>query len=231
MGLSKAEILERVDEIADFTELGEFLKLPVRTYSMGMQARLTFAMATCLQPEIPLLDEGISAGDASFLGKANQRLQEFMQSTGILVFASHAEPVIKEFCNKIIMMAALFGWEMSSRAWRGTASWSNIQPRLRQQTPQSGRVFCIASVLHVSLTRGLSIAPFMSFCSIAYPVPSRGKWGSWHHRSYRSMMHLRGVLSKACGQRQGRRCRLCSTRPLRHRADEPRDDGRGKGGL
>jgi ABC-2 type transport system ATP-binding protein/lipopolysaccharide transport system ATP-binding protein len=104
MGLAKAEILKRVDEIADFTELGEFLKLPVRTYSMGMQARLTFAMATCIQPEILLLDEGIGAGDASFLGKANQRLQEFMQSTGILVFASHQELVIREFCNKIIMM-------------------------------------------------------------------------------------------------------------------------------
>jgi ABC-2 type transport system ATP-binding protein/lipopolysaccharide transport system ATP-binding protein len=104
MGLSKAEILERVDDIADFTELGEFLKLPVRTYSMGMQARLTFAMATCLRPEILLLDEGISAGDVSFLGKANQRLQGFMQSTGILVFASHADLLIKEFCNKIIIM-------------------------------------------------------------------------------------------------------------------------------
>jgi ABC-2 type transport system ATP-binding protein/lipopolysaccharide transport system ATP-binding protein len=104
MGLSKAEILQRVDAIADFTELGEFLKLPVRTYSLGMQARLTFAMATCIQPEILLLDEGISAGDASFLDKANKRLQEFMHSTGILVFASHAELVIREFCNKIIMM-------------------------------------------------------------------------------------------------------------------------------
>jgi ABC-2 type transport system ATP-binding protein len=104
MGLSKAEILERVDEIADFTELGEFLKLPVRTYSLGMQARLTFAMATCIQPEILLLDEGISAGDASFLGKATRRLHEFMHSTGILVFASHAELVIKEFCNKVIIM-------------------------------------------------------------------------------------------------------------------------------
>jgi ABC-2 type transport system ATP-binding protein/lipopolysaccharide transport system ATP-binding protein len=104
MGLSKAEILQRVDEIAEFTELGEFLKLPVRTYSLGMQARLTFAMATCVAPEILLLDEGISSGDASFLGKANQRLQEFMQATGILVFASHAEGLIKEFCNKIILM-------------------------------------------------------------------------------------------------------------------------------
>jgi ABC-2 type transport system ATP-binding protein/lipopolysaccharide transport system ATP-binding protein len=71
---------------------------------MGMQARLTFAMATCLRPEILLLDEGISAGDVSFLGKANQRLQGFMQSTGILVFASHADLLIKEFCNKIIIM-------------------------------------------------------------------------------------------------------------------------------
>jgi ABC-2 type transport system ATP-binding protein/lipopolysaccharide transport system ATP-binding protein len=104
MGLSKAEILERVSDIAEFTELGEFLKLPVRTYSLGMQARLTFAMATCVVPEILLLDEGIASGDASFLGKANQRLKEFMHSTGILVFATHAEYLIEEFCNKIMMM-------------------------------------------------------------------------------------------------------------------------------
>ena len=78
--------------------------LPVRTYSLGMHARLTFAMATCVVPEILLLDEGIAAGDASFLDKANQRLQEFMHATGILVFATHAEYLIEEFCNKVMMM-------------------------------------------------------------------------------------------------------------------------------
>jgi homopolymeric O-antigen transport system ATP-binding protein len=104
MGLSKAQILGRVDEIAEFTELGDFLALPVRTYSLGMQARLTFAMATCVAPEILLLDEGIGSGDASFLGKANQRLKEFMHATGILVFATHGEYLIREFCNKVMMM-------------------------------------------------------------------------------------------------------------------------------
>src|SRR3954469_3556576 len=63
MGMTRADILERRDSIAAFTELGPFLDLPVRTYSAGMQARLTFAMATCIDPEILLLDEGIAAGD------------------------------------------------------------------------------------------------------------------------------------------------------------------------
>ena len=78
--------MARLDEIVEFTELGSFLELPVRTYSLGMQARLAFAMATCIDPEILLLDEGIGAGDAAFLDKANERLNSFISRTGILVF-------------------------------------------------------------------------------------------------------------------------------------------------
>ena len=77
LGLSKAEIMARRDSVAEFTELGAFLDFPVRTYSAGMQARLAFAMATCIEPEILLLDEGISAGDANFMDKANERLDQF----------------------------------------------------------------------------------------------------------------------------------------------------------
>src|SRR6185436_7580802 len=66
LGLTKAEIMERRDSVAEFTELGQFLDFPVRTYSAGMHARLAFAMATCINPEILLLDEGIGAGDAGF---------------------------------------------------------------------------------------------------------------------------------------------------------------------
>src|SRR6185295_4595888 len=67
LGLTRAEIMEQRDDVAQFTELGAFLDFPVRTYSAGMQARLSFAMATCIKPEILLLDEGIGAGDANFL--------------------------------------------------------------------------------------------------------------------------------------------------------------------
>jgi ABC-2 type transport system ATP-binding protein/lipopolysaccharide transport system ATP-binding protein len=104
LGLSKAEIMSRRDSVAEFTELGAFLDFPVRTYSAGMQARLAFAMATCIEPEILLLDEGISAGDANFIDKANERLDHFIQKTGILVLASHSTELIRRLCNKVALM-------------------------------------------------------------------------------------------------------------------------------
>jgi ABC-2 type transport system ATP-binding protein/lipopolysaccharide transport system ATP-binding protein len=104
MGLSKAEIIRKMDDVADFTELGQFLDLPVRTYSEGMRARLAFAMATCIEPDILLLDEGIGAGDAAFFERANQRLESFIHSTGILILASHSEALTRKFCDKIALM-------------------------------------------------------------------------------------------------------------------------------
>ena len=95
LGLSRAQTMTRLDEVVAFTELGSFLELPVRTYSLGMQARLSFAMATCIDPEILLLDEGIAAGDAGFLDKANERLNSFISRTGILVFASHSNELLR----------------------------------------------------------------------------------------------------------------------------------------
>ena len=104
LGLQKAEILEKLDEVASFTDLGEFLSLPVRTYSTGMQARLAFAVATCVAPQILLMDEGVAAGDAGFFEKARRRLEEFIGRAGILVFASHSEEIIRASCNKVVLM-------------------------------------------------------------------------------------------------------------------------------
>jgi ABC-type polysaccharide/polyol phosphate transport system ATPase subunit len=104
LGLSKAEILARTDEIAEFTELGPFLDFPLRTYSAGMHARLGFAISTCVRPEILLLDEGISAGDAAFMQKAQKRVDEFVQEAGIVVLASHTEPFVRDTCNKAILL-------------------------------------------------------------------------------------------------------------------------------
>jgi ABC-2 type transport system ATP-binding protein/lipopolysaccharide transport system ATP-binding protein len=104
LGLSRAEIMARRESVAEFTELGPFLNLPVRTYSAGMQARLAFAMATCIEPDILLLDEGIGAGDADFLAKANERLDQFIQKAGILVLASHSVDLVRKLCNKAILM-------------------------------------------------------------------------------------------------------------------------------
>jgi ABC-type polysaccharide/polyol phosphate transport system ATPase subunit len=104
LGLTRAEILARRDSVAEFTELGPFLDIPVRTYSAGMQARLAFAMATCIEPEILLLDEGIGAGDASFLEKANERLDQFIKKAGILVLASHSIELVRRLCNRAVLM-------------------------------------------------------------------------------------------------------------------------------
>jgi ABC-2 type transport system ATP-binding protein/lipopolysaccharide transport system ATP-binding protein len=104
MGLSKAQIAERMDSVVAFTELGEFLRFPVRTYSAGMQARLTFAIATSVSPDILLLDEGIGAGDADFMAKANNRLEAFVKEAGVLVLASHSQELMRRFCNKAVIM-------------------------------------------------------------------------------------------------------------------------------
>lgn len=104
LGLSAKEIEERLVDIATFTELGDYLDIPVRTYSSGMMTRLTFAVATCFAPEILLMDEWIVAGDASFLAKAQQRIEGFVGKAGILVLASHSDEICRRWCNKAVWM-------------------------------------------------------------------------------------------------------------------------------
>lgn len=102
LGFSKKDIQARTREIADFTELGGYLELPVRTYSAGMVLRLAFAVSTCVEPDILLMDEWVLAGDAQFMEKANNRIASFVNSSSILVLASHSKKVIREWCNKAI---------------------------------------------------------------------------------------------------------------------------------
>ena len=104
LGLSRAEIREKTQAIAEFTELGSFLEMPLRTYSAGMHARLAFAISTCIQPEILLLDESIAAGDAAFFAKAKRRLEEFIARAGILVLATHSEAMVREMCNRAVLL-------------------------------------------------------------------------------------------------------------------------------
>jgi ABC-2 type transport system ATP-binding protein/lipopolysaccharide transport system ATP-binding protein len=94
----------RVDEIAAFTELGPYLDMPIRTYSSGMMIRLGFAVATCIPPEILLMDEWLSAGDASFLEKAQRRMEKFVSSSNILVFASHSMDLLRKWCSRGILL-------------------------------------------------------------------------------------------------------------------------------
>jgi len=104
LGLSKQEIRAKTEEIAEFTELGSFLNMPLRTYSTGMQARLAFALSSSIEPEILLIDEGIGAGDAAFIRKIERRFAELIQRSGILVLASHAEQTIRRTCTKAVLL-------------------------------------------------------------------------------------------------------------------------------
>jgi len=104
LGMTPKEIENKRAEIIEFSDLGDFIHLPIRTYSSGMQLRLSFAIATALEPEILLLDEGISAGDALFAEKAKTRIDEFYKRLNILVIASHSDTLIKKLCNKALLL-------------------------------------------------------------------------------------------------------------------------------
>ena len=104
LGLSPREIRGRTDEIAEFTELGDYLSVPVRTYSTGMMLRLAFAVSTCIDPEILLMDEWIGVGDAHFLEKAERRMERLVGQSRILVIASHSDALIKRLCNKVVLL-------------------------------------------------------------------------------------------------------------------------------
>ena len=104
MGMSRKEIQQHTSAIAEFTELGEYLDMPVRTYSSGMMMRLAFGVATCLEPEILLMDEWLLAGDAHFLEKATDRIAHFVAKSSILVLASHSESTVREWCTKAVYL-------------------------------------------------------------------------------------------------------------------------------
>lgn len=104
MGLKKREAQDLIPDIEEFTELGDYLNLPIRTYSSGMLLRLAFAVCTAVRPEILIMDEMIGAGDASFIEKAQKRLNDMIESAHILVLASHSSDIIARFCNTAIHM-------------------------------------------------------------------------------------------------------------------------------
>jgi ABC-type polysaccharide/polyol phosphate transport system ATPase subunit len=99
MGLTRREIGDRASEIADFSELGEYLDLPLRSYSAGMTLRLMFSIATSVAGDIILMDEWISAGDESFQVKAQKRMLEVTGKAGIVVIASHQPDTLLQHCN------------------------------------------------------------------------------------------------------------------------------------
>lgn len=99
MGCDEEEIRRSYKEIVEFSELGDYLNLPLRSYSSGMRLRLAFAIATAFQPDIMVLDEWLSAGDASFQQKAAKRLDQLIEGTGIVCLASHNGALLDRVCD------------------------------------------------------------------------------------------------------------------------------------
>ena len=104
LGATRAEVEAARPGIVEFCELGDYLDLPVRTYSSGMKLRLAFAVSTAFQPDILLMDEVIGVGDSAFVHKANARLHAFGRSARILVLSSHSPALVREFCDRVIWM-------------------------------------------------------------------------------------------------------------------------------
>ena len=104
LGQSKSETQKLLNEIIEFSELGEFIDLPIRTYSSGMNMRLAFAISTVLKPEILIMDEWLSVGDENFTKKAEERMNSLLEKTEILVLASHSFELIRKTCNRALVL-------------------------------------------------------------------------------------------------------------------------------
>ncbi len=104
LGIDKKIVNENIDEIIEFSELGRFVEMPVRTYSTGMHMRLAFAVSTMITPEILLMDEWLSVGDEGFRQKAETRLNRLIESSSILVIATHSQALIKKCCTRVVWL-------------------------------------------------------------------------------------------------------------------------------
>ena len=104
LGESPKSLAKKIDAIAEFTELGEFLNVPVRYYSSGMLVRLAFAISTAIDPEVLLIDEVLSAGDLSFQIKAQERMRSLMSSASLMVLVTHDTGTVLEMCNRALWM-------------------------------------------------------------------------------------------------------------------------------
>jgi len=103
-GLKRREVDALLPGIIEFSELGDFIELPMRTYSSGMHLRLAFSVSTLLAPDILLMDEWLAVGDEAFRAKAGERLHEILSNTAILVIASHSAALIRNQCNRVLYL-------------------------------------------------------------------------------------------------------------------------------
>ena len=104
IGFTPKQTKERMEEIIDFSGLGDFIDMPFRTYSSGMQLRLAFAVSTSIRPQILVLDEWLSTGDEEFRHRAEKRMREVVESTDILILASHSRGLLEENCNRVVWL-------------------------------------------------------------------------------------------------------------------------------
>lgn len=104
LGYSEEFLKEKYDEILNFSELGQFIEMPIRNYSSGMLARLAFSVAAMVHPDILIVDEILSVGDASFQVKSRRRMLELMGSGTTVLFVSHDLQQIREMCNRVIWL-------------------------------------------------------------------------------------------------------------------------------
>jgi lipopolysaccharide transport system ATP-binding protein len=104
LGFNRQWLSSKVSDIVDFAGLGDFIRMPLRTYSTGMQMRLAFSISTLVQPEILLMDEWLTVGDAEFQEKAQQRLHEIVKKSSILVIATHSPELVAKVCNRTIRL-------------------------------------------------------------------------------------------------------------------------------
>ncbi len=104
MGFSRKFIDEKYDEIVEFSELGEFIDAPLKSYSSGMKSRLGFSIATAVKPDVLILDEVLSVGDAAFKDKSEQRILDMMADGVTVLFVSHSTERVKKICNKAIIL-------------------------------------------------------------------------------------------------------------------------------
>ena len=104
IGFASKETTERMEEIIDFSGLGDFIDMPFRTYSSGMQLRLAFAVSTSVRPQILVLDEWLSTGDEEFRHRAEKRMKDVVDSTDILILASHSRQLLEENCNRVVWL-------------------------------------------------------------------------------------------------------------------------------
>jgi teichoic acid transport system ATP-binding protein len=104
LGLSRQEVVNRFDDIVDFAGVRDFIDLPLKTFSSGMAARLRFSIASAVQPDVLLIDEALSVGDAEFQTKSRTRMQQLIDQAGVIFLVSHSLSQVEEICSRVLWM-------------------------------------------------------------------------------------------------------------------------------